>query len=547
VKALPAGPAAVVRAGRVRVRAAVSAYEVAFAGVATVALALRLVRIADKPFHHDESEHAWFSWLIVTGHGYHYDPVFHGPVQFYVTTLMYMLAGVGDFAARLGPALAGTTIVLLPYFLRRRLGATAALAAAVVLCISPSYLYFSRFAREDIYAACITLALIVAVFRFLAWPRRWHPSLVIGLLAVAFAVKETAYITVFAGGTFFTAVVAAQAWQAWRAGRRVRDTQILRAVRSVGGDAWMWGITTFAAVYTLLFTTFLTNPRGLQNGVVDSIRYWLSQQPVHRGGNPWFYYLVLLPGYEWPVLLLALLGAGAVVRRPTLLGAFLIWFFALSLLVYSWASERVPWLVLHPLLPAALLAGLGVQTLWRARRRYLAKLGIAVTLAGAAYAVEAAIEASYVRPADPRELLVFVQTSTDVPPVADEILSLEHRAVRRVGHAPTIELDGWGGVGWPWGWYLRDVPVAYPDMSRPGYVPSGDVVVVADSNRGLVAPQLKGYVGRRFRLRVWWVPDWGGAGFGDWVRWLVFRRAWNARASLDEWLYVRRKLVPARS
>jgi hypothetical protein len=268
---------------------------------------------------------------------------------------------------------------------------------------------------------------------------------------------------------------------------------------------------------------------------------------VHRGGNPWFYYLVLLPGYEWPVLLLAAVGIVAVVRRPTLLGAFLIWFFAASVIVYSWASERVPWLILHPLLPAALLAGLGVQALWRSRRRLLAKLGIAVALAGAAYAVEAAIAVSYVRPADPRELLVFVQTSTDVPPVRDEILALERRALRRVGHAPSIEIDGWTGVGWPWGWYLRDIPVAYPDMSRPGYVPSGDVIVVADPNRRLVAAQLRGYVGQRFRLRVWWVPDWGGAGLTDWARWLVFRRTWSAQASLDEWLYVRRELLRARA
>src|SRR5206468_10465267 len=107
---------------------------------------------------------------------------------------------------------------------------------------------------------------------------------------------------------------------------------------------------------TLLFTTFLTNPRGLQDGIVESVRYWLSQQPVNRGGQPWFFYLVLLPGYEWPVLLLAVVGVVQVVRKPTVIGAFLIWLFAASVLVYSWAAERLPWLILHPLLPAVLLA-----------------------------------------------------------------------------------------------------------------------------------------------------------------------------------------------
>ena len=98
-----------------------------FAVVAVTALALRLVSLSDKPLHHDESEHAWFAWRIVTGHGYQYDPTFHGPVQFSLTTLVYLVLGVGDFAARVAPALLGTAITLLPFFLRRQIGTAAAL------------------------------------------------------------------------------------------------------------------------------------------------------------------------------------------------------------------------------------------------------------------------------------------------------------------------------------------------------------------------------------------------------------------------------------
>jgi uncharacterized protein (TIGR03663 family) len=514
--------------------AAATAYEAAFGTVMGAALALRLVQLADKPFHHDESEHAWFSWLIVTGHGYHYDPVFHGPVQLYLTTIMYLLFGVGDFVARLAPALVGTALTGLPYLLRRQLGRTAAIVAAVAFCVSPSYLYFSRFAREDIYTACITLALIAAVFRFLARPRPWHPSLVLGLLALSFATKETTYITVFIGGTFFAGALALQARRAGMA------APLIRAVRSVGRDAWVSGLATFAAVYTLLFSTFFTNPRGLQDGIVEGIRYWLSQQPVNRGSQPWFYYLVVVPGYEWPVLVLGLIGIAFVLKRPTLFGAFLVWTFGLSMVVYSWASERMPWLVLHPLLPLVLLAGIGAQVLWGARARLVAKLGLVVAIAGVAYAVQAAVLLSYVRPADPKELLVFTQISTDVPPVRDEILELHRRAPALLGRALTVEIDRWGGVGWPWGWYLRDVPSGYPDMSEPGYKPSADVVVVADLNRPPLVKYLRGYVGWRFRLRVWWVPEWGQAGVADWARWVFVRKPWSPKGTLDEWIYVRR-------
>jgi uncharacterized protein (TIGR03663 family) len=524
----------------VRARVVLGRYELCFAGIVAAGLVLRVVDVAAKPFHHDESEHAWFAWLLVEGHGYHYNPVFHGPVQFYVMSVLYLLLGVGDLAARLAPALVGTAVVALPYLLRRQLGQAGALTAAIVLCVSPSYLYFSRFVREDIYFACWTLALVVVLFRFLARPRSWHPSAILGLLAISFATKETTYITAFIFGLFFTGLAV---WEI-RTGRAAREGSLIRAIREAGRDAWIWGVATFATVFTLLFTTFLTNPHGLQDGIVEGLRYWLSQQPVNRGDYPWFYYLVLLPAYEWPVLVLAALGIVTVVRRPTTFSVFLIWAFGVNLLVYSWASERMPWLVLHPLLPAVLLAAIGGQTIWNARRRVAGKAGLVVAALGVAYAIQAAVGAAYVRPADPRELLVQVQSSTDVPGVADELARLDATAERRLGQPLHIEVDSWGGTGWPWGWYLRDLPIAYPDMSQTDYAPTGDVLLVSNPDHPRLVGRLGDYVGRRFRLRVWWVPDWGGASIGDWARWVVLRRAWSPRATMDEWLYVRRSLLP---
>ena len=514
-----------------------------YAIVGVSALTLRLVALADKPYHHDESEHAWFAWKIVTGQGYHYDPVFHGPLQFSLTALVYLVVGAGDFAARVAPALMGTAATFLPFFLRRQLGRVAALTASVILCVSPSFLYFSRFAREDIYVAFVTLALLVTLFRFLDRPRPWQPSLLLGLLALSFATKETTYITAFVVGTFFFAATVLQALRERRRGRGLLAAPIVQTVASVGRDAWIWAAATFATVYTLVFTSFFTNPRGLQDGLVESISYWLSQQPVNRGDQPWFYYLIVVPGYEWPVLGLGLIGIVAVARRPTLLGCFLVWMFVASFTVYSWASERMPWLVLHIVLPLALLAGLGAQAVWRTRDRLAGRLAIGAATLGAVYTLQAAFMLSFVRPANPRELLVFVQTSQDVPRVRDEIMTLERRTERKVGHPLSLEVDGWGGTGWPWGWYLRDVPVGYPDMSAPDFVPSAQVVLVAEPNHGLVRPHLTGYVGRRFRLRVWWVPEWGRASATDWARWVLWRKTWSPPASMDEYIYLRRDVA----
>jgi uncharacterized protein (TIGR03663 family) len=540
-------------AGLARVRTWAGAWgreAVPFATIAVVGLALRLVRLDSMPLHHDETQHAWFAWQYATGHGYSYDPVYHGPVQFNLIALAYLLFGAGDYVTRLPPALMGTIAVFLPFLLRRQLGTVAALTASFVLCLMPSFLYFSRFAREDIYVACVTLAMVVVFLRFLDSPRRWHPAALLGLVAVSFATKETTYITLFLGSLFVAGVLLVQSAAAVRAGRRILDGDLLRSVRLLGLDAWVWGVSTFLLVYTLLFSTFLTNPVGLQEGLWGSLDYWLSQQPVNRGGQPWFYYLLLIPAYEWPVVILGLVGIVVVLRRPTVTRVFLLWMFVGSLAVFSWASERMPWLVLHPLLPLVLLAGIGAQQLWDVRARLGARVALAVVAVAAVGAAYASFGLTYLRPADARELLVQVQTSDDVPGVRDRVLQLQAAGTQRDGKPLVIHVDRWGGTGWPWGFYLRDVPAGYYDMSDPDQVSLSPVMLVADPNHAAMQPRLGGYVSERFRLRVWWVPDWGAAGPGDWVRWALFREPWNRTATMDEWLYVKpdlARLVPSRS
>jgi len=505
--------------------------------VFAVALTSRLVALGDRPLHHDESVHAWFTWLLITGHGYEYNPIYHGPVQFYLDALGYLVAGVGATGVRLMPAIAGSVITLLPYFLRRQLGQTAALSASALLCISPSYLYFSRFAREDIYAALLTLAMLVVAVRFLERPRRWHPAALLALLAASFATKETTFITTFVAGTFLAGAVGYQVRRERARGEQMRSAPILQAARSVGGDAWIWAAASFAAVFTLLFTTFLLRPQGLRTALSDSLSYWLSQQPVNRGGQPGFYYLVVLAAYELPVLVLAAVGIVTSLRRPTFLRLYLVWSATLNLIIYSWASERMPWLVLHLLLPLVLLAGVGLQTLWEGRRM-LRAAAVAFAAAGAAFLLWGAVNVAYLHPADPAELLVFTQTSIQSEAVREVILQADHRTLAAAHRHATIQVDGRDGTAWPWAFYLRDLPVQYTDMRGP-FIPDADIVVVDDSNRSRVLPHLAGYTGSRFHLREWWVVDWGDASIGDAFRWLARREAWSATGTLDQWLYVR--------
>jgi predicted membrane-bound mannosyltransferase len=188
-----------------------------------------------------------------------------------------------------------------------------------------------------------------------------------------------------------------------------------------------------------------------------------------------------------------------------------------------------------------LLAGIGAQALWLARGRWPARIAFGVVGLAAIAAVYFSIQLSYFRSADPRELLVQVQTADDVPGIRDELMRLEAAYTREHGEPFVPVVDSWGGTGWPWSWYLRDVPSGYYDMSNPEAAQLGPVVLVSDPSQSGMAPRLNGYEGKKFHLRVWWVPVWGAAGPADWLLWAVSRKAWGPTptATMDEWLYVK--------
>ncbi len=220
------------------------------------------------------------------------------------------------------------------------------------------------------------------------------------------------YITGFVAFTFFALLF-------WRERDGGGDTWL--RVKSVGWESWVWALAAFAIVFTLMFTVFLTNPSGLWDGLHDSIAYWLEQHGVGRGGEKPYFYVIVLFGQEWPVLLLGLLGVVLAFRQPTVLRAFLVWAFALSLAIYSWAGEKFAWLVLHPLLPLILLAGLGVQWLWDARGSTLGKAGLAVAAVIALYVPISSWWLNVDHRADPRELLVSTQSSEEVKRIELEV------------------------------------------------------------------------------------------------------------------------------
>lgn len=563
---------------RVRLDALVANWElVAYGAIILLGFLLRIWNVGDRAMHHDESLHAYYAWRFFIGQGYTYDPLMHGPLQFEVVPVFYLLFGVGEFSARLLAVLLGTVLIALPYFLRHHLTRPGALFAAVMLAISPSLVYYSRFIRDDIYLACFALILFICIVRYLESHRVRFLYTAAAAMALAVASMEAAYLLFFTFGTFLI-------FQAVRERLSGRTGPVTAAFKATSLDAWLTAISIFVVLTVLLYSSFFTNPYGIwdpryaltspnRKDILGGLLYWKAQHSIQRGGQPWFYYLLVLPLYEQLAVLFGLASAAYAIVRRSLFQTFLLWWAVGSLLLYSWAGEKMPWLSIHITLPLILLAGSFLGRIVLSRR--FIPLAISGVIGGLLVVLEvhSTFALNYQDGANPTEMLIYVQTSQDVPNVANEISQLSHQHFG--GTSMPIGLDSNDVGGWPFVWYLRDFPNVTEATSFSGpvcgtqYCP---VLLMLGPEFDQYSPQLmKHYVAQRYRWNWWfpedykqWFPDHVGtiplalAGQGkmasdplgtstDWLHlwnWLIYRRPFGDRAA--RWLYVlvRRDLVP---
>ncbi|HOT93424.1 MAG TPA: TIGR03663 family protein [Anaerolineae bacterium] len=513
----------------------------------------RFYMLGDRAISHDESIHTKFSWNLYKGLGFQHNPMMHGPLLFEVTAFIYFLFGANDFTSRIYPALTGIALVMTPVLFRKWLGRYGALVTSLLLLISPSISYYSRYIRHD---ASLLLTATMLLWTILKYLDEGHPRWLYGMAAwfsLMHATKEASYIyiaifvgllflpfawqvfatrwrrsdlfTIFVvalvlslvlGGVFMysfahaqvseqslddagntrMANIAVPTWGRLAAGlaflmmlgavvvgyygvgeekmRQIRLFDVLMAIGTLTlplGSAFLikfvagldmgvvyqavisgnlaslppavvigigsivlvtlissivlgvwwdkdhWPIIALIhyAIFFVLYTTIFTWGWGALSGLVGGLAYWLAQQGVKRGGQPWYYYFILAPLYEYLALLFSAVGGvGALVhfvRRffapreklsagddiplldlERLFPLFLLGWTLLSWVGYSYAGEKMPWLVVHIALPSIFLAGWGLGKLiagvdWRTfitQRGWLLLLAFILTVAALA-------------------------------------------------------------------------------------------------------------------------------------------------------------------
>ena len=493
-------------------------FERCFLLILILAIILRFAFLDLKLLHHDEAIHAWFSYELVTKGVYSYDPMYHGPLLYYLTAGMYWLLGQSDLIARLLPALFGTLLIPLVYYIYRLgyLDKRQALVAALFVAISPDLVYFSRFLRHDIFQLFFTLLILVALLYYLN-SGKLRFALLAGIgVAGGMTLKEDMplFLLIFLVFGLYLLVskkiVLPKHWK--------RDALI--------------GLLLAVAILALLYSSFGMHYEILETGWIKAWNHWTAMHGQCRICGPWFFYILLFLLYEVPIFIFAIVGiiqfagkggrlknafkrftgyfdrfkrhpepgssthylVGASIRQ---LGSrqarpvpkdkrddffvFCLFWLVISLAAYAYIGEKVPWLIIHQLLPMIFVA---VYMMTHKK--------MVIALITCIFLIVMTWHVAFV-PADVNEPIVQVQNSEDVRTIVNIIDASDIVMIASKDY-------------WPLPWYDRghgwDKIRFYGEIINTDeiYRQLPDMVIAHDLES---YPELNGYHKRTYKLSYW--------------------------------------------
>jgi hypothetical protein len=124
------------------------------------------------------------------------------------------------------------------------------------------------------------------------------------------------------------------------------------------GLVWCGCAAIFYFIWIALFTTIGRNPvGGFVSGMWEAMGYWLAQQDVSRGDQPWYFYFTMALNYEFLPFLLAVPAFIYYTVKEDRLGMVLGLLSLFTLAFYIFAGEKMPWLIVEVVFPFLVLAG----------------------------------------------------------------------------------------------------------------------------------------------------------------------------------------------
>lgn len=405
-----------------------------------IAVATRFFTLDSRPMDHDESIHAYLSYVLLKNHAYSYDPAYHGPFLYFSTAGIFGLFGDSKFTARLVPAL--FSIIAIYVALRFERFFKTSYLFALILLISPSILYYSRYARNDLI---VLSSFIIAFYSYFSYRSSGKPVYI--YLATVFSTvmicsKENGYIYL---GTLLSFIILYRLY--------TRDFSVSRKFLRHFSLSILISVVIFTGLYSAGFSDF----DGLKRATIDSFAHWFEMHKENDHWKPIWYYSKLILEYEFLPLGLTLAGIPVFISRlrkgsTTELELFALYWLLTSMLAYHILSHKVPWLLVHLSAPMAFFGS--IYAGYAERRHAKAVLSIAiVATAGVAFYL------TYVDSTNTSHDLIYIQAQPDVEKLAERILSEDKKTLIFVP----------GNDYWPLPWYLRDKGIGFSTRFYEGY------------------------------------------------------------------------------
>lgn len=529
--------------------------------IALIGLVFKLLFLADRPLHHDESLHAQYGKYFAnsfTRGFYKYDPLLHGPLLYNLQGLWHWIASpLGKSGVRALPVLLGFLISLSPLLFSKKLSRNALILLSCFFALSPSFTYWSRFLRHDFL---VLAEIIIAIWLWINRPIKWifYLGLVAGL---HFATKENFFIhLVLVAGFLITEAFY---------NKKIR----LCSVRDFG--SFIFG---FLIVSIPLYTAWFQYLPGFFDGLYrKSLFYWINQHHIERIKGPFFYNALIISIYEiWLIPIIAILlfywakyqskrwliidtifvimvlSIACVVQTPfvpffstwlkiknpidlvvffltiyaslrttlTLLHrkkttlAFWSYLTFSSFFTYSFLGEKVPWLSIYPIFCAVILLALILPKLNPIVQK--------ICLASLLLCIPKMIYINHISPGSANELISQVHTTHEYE---DLLLNLQSALEGPVGSIKprVLVLEE---NGWPLSWFLwgvGGVDYSAQEFEYKNY----DFIFDKMLNPKLVTELSITHRRRAVVLRHYWWPNFGDISPTRWFKLAFFHQPWS--------------------
>jgi uncharacterized protein (TIGR03663 family) len=462
-----------------------------FIVISLLGILARLYQLEPRPLHNDEAVNHFFLQGIDERGYYEYSHEnYHGPSYFYLTYYLWKLIADNEIGVRASVVVisALTPLLLLP--LISYIGYLTVIVATILITLSPSLFYYSRYAIHEPLFIFATLGLSInALIWWLEGGRR-HLCAAFIFLALLIATKETFIITIFSIGIAFIALSLYKLTLYKEVFFRLLSDRRVVYLAMIFAMAIIW----------ILFSAAGKHEKGLEEMYL-AIPQWIGRNDSDYGHfKPYDYYFGIIMRQEIyllivPILLLCdailiLLDYFGILNkmeavRSREFSKLAILFFAVwglvAMAVYSWLNYKTPWLIMNFTAPLNIAFALYLVRYARLLEPFFQRSATLITSPILAiivlYLVNGIYRTSYKQSYGPGNDYSYVHSTAGAVELSKKIL--EYAAYKQ-DLKVLIGIDGY----WPIPFYLRSLKgrVFYSKIDEPAQISDEFDVLVLELN-----------------------------------------------------------------